>query len=309
MKKNLLYILAVILTAILIVANAPAQAKRPIGGGAKKPTAVTPTTGLLYKISGNGLKAPSYIFGTIHILCEKDMFPIDKLIAYIDRSQQLIMEIDMDDEAEMASLGGGILIPDGKTFTEYLTPEEIAKVDELIKSAIGVGVEQVKTIKPVMLESMIIANPKVLGCAPPASYELSFVKMAEVKQKPIVGLETVKFQSELLDKTPLEKQAKSLAKIAQDPQKAYDNFHRLMTVYKLQDSTALRAEMEKQTVGNKEFATELIDDRNKSWIPKLEKAMKQHSSFIAVGGGHLGGNAGVLKLLKTKGYFIQPIKL
>jgi uncharacterized protein len=27
---------------------------------------------LLWKISGNGLKKPSYLFGTIHMLCEDD---------------------------------------------------------------------------------------------------------------------------------------------------------------------------------------------------------------------------------------------
>jgi uncharacterized protein len=314
MKKSLVFTLASILSLFLAVLSTPAQTKKPVRSTGKKVVkaaskTAAATTGLLYQISGNGLKQPSYIFGTIHILCPNDMFPMDKLEDYIDESQQLVMEIDMDDEAQMSSLTGGIMIPDGKTFTQYLTPEEVTKVDELIKSALGVGVEQVKTIKPVMLESMIIANPKALGCSPPASYELSFLKTAQMKNKPIIGLETVKFQSELLDKTPLEKQAKGLAKIAQDPQKAYDNFHHLMDVYKLQDSAALHDELEKQTAESKDFAADMIDNRNKSWIPKLEKEMQARSSFIAVGGGHLGGDAGVLKLLKAQGYTIKPIKL
>jgi len=33
------------------------------------------------------------------------------------------------------------------------------------------------------------------------------------------------------------------------------------------------------------------------------------SSFIAVGGGHLGGKNGVVNLLKAKGYQVQTIKL
>jgi uncharacterized protein YbaP (TraB family) len=322
MKKSLIFTLAYILILFLAGLSAPAQtkkpvrspskkyAKKPVAKSAAKPAAMVSTAGgLLYQISGRGLKQPSYIFGTIHILCQKDMFSMDKLTGYIDHSQQVVMEIDMDDQAEMASITGGILIPGGKTFTEYLKPEEVAKVDELIKGALGVGIDQVKTIKPVMLESMIIANPKVLGCPTPSSYELSFIQIAKEKNKPIVGLETVKFQSELLDKTPLEKQAKGLAKIAQDPQKAYDNFHHLMDVYKLQDSAALHDELERQTAESKDFAADLIDNRNKSWISKLEKEMQAHSSFIAVGGGHLGGDAGVLKLLKAQGYTIKPIKL
>lgn len=37
------------------------------------------------------------------------------------------------------------------------------------------------------------------------------------------------------------------------------------------------------------FQVSLLDDRNKDWIPKIEKAVKEKSSFIAVGAGHFGG--------------------
>jgi uncharacterized protein YbaP (TraB family) len=53
----------------------------------------------------------------------------------------------------------------------------------------------------------------------------------------------------------------------------------------------------------------LLDDRNKDWIPKIEKAIGEKSSFIAVGGGHLGGKNGVVNLLRAKGYKVEAIKL
>ena len=34
---------------------------------------------LLWKISGNGLKKPSYVFGTIHAICAGDYFFTDKM--------------------------------------------------------------------------------------------------------------------------------------------------------------------------------------------------------------------------------------
>jgi len=36
--------------------------------------------------------------------------------------------------------------------------------------------------------------------------------------------------------------------------------------------------------------------------------MQEKSSFIAVGGAHLGGSTGVLALLKAEGYIVKPVK-
>ncbi len=313
MKRTLLFTPIIFLTVFLAFLNVPAQVKKPVEppvtSAPNGRTAQTVQNGMLYKISGKGLKKPSYIFGTIHIICPKDMFSMEKLAGFIDQTGQLVMELDMDDPVEMRLLRRGIVIPGGKALTEFLTPEEYAKVDELFKNTFGLSVEIVKTIKPVMLEAIIIASPKVLGCAPPASYETSFVQAAAEKKKPIIGLETTAFQSALLDKTPIDKQAKALYKIALDPQKTFDDFKNLMTAYKAQDITKLQAEVEKQTAENTEFADELLNKRNKAWIPKIEKAIKAKPSFIAVGGGHLGGDNGVIQLLKTRGYTVQAVKL
>ncbi len=307
--KKLLFPALVLITALSLTASGLlAQAKGP----AKPPLKPVPTDGLLYKISGKGLKKPSYIFGTIHVICPNDMFSMEKLTGFMDQTEQLIMEIDMDDPNEMQSFGSGILIPGGKAFTGLLTPEEYAKIDALTKSTLGVPVENVKNIKPVIVGMLVIATPKTMGCQALSSYELSFMQAAAAKKKPIVGLETVAFQSEVVGKMPLEQQVKRLYKIALDPQRSVDSLKKLLEIYKTQDANKLYNELERQSAESdegKEFARDLIDDRNKSWIPKIEKIIKEKPSFIAVGGGHLGGKAGVIKLLKAKGYIVQPVKL
>ena len=51
----------------------------------------------------------------------------------------------------------------------------------------------------------------------------------------------------------------------------------------------------------------LLDERNKKWIPKIETMAKDQSVFFGVGAGHLGGEDGVLNLLKQAGYRLTPI--
>ncbi len=98
--------------------------------------------------------------------------------------------------------------------------------------------------------------------------------------------------------------------MALDPQKAFGNFKKLIEIYKAQDSDSLYDSMMKQMIEENTLPVEvLLDERNKNWIPKIEKAINEKPSFIAVGGGHLGGKNGVLNLLKAKGYKVKAIRL
>src|SRR4029079_5518861 len=115
---------------------------------AQKPEPKADDSGLLFEISGNGLKKPSYIFGTFHILCPTDVMPMEKFAPYIDKSDQLIMELDMDDPAVTGSMMKGSMISDGRTLKDLLTAEQYAKVDAMLMNDLGLSAEAVKMLKP-----------------------------------------------------------------------------------------------------------------------------------------------------------------
>ena len=264
---------------------------------------------LLYEISGNDLKKPSYIFGTIHIICPNDMIASENFDKYIGATERIILELDFDDQAVMKSVGEAMYLPKGKTLADYYTAEQYAKVGELVKDTLGISIENVKNIHPLFLGTILTTSPKVLGCTPPGSYELSFVKTAAEQKKSIEGLETVEMELAAINSSPIEKQAESLYKIALDPQKSFAEFKKLIETYKLQNSDRIYEQMQKSFADDPSFQVNLLDDRNANWIPKIEKAVKEKPSFIAVGSGHLGGTAGVLNLLRKKGYKLKPIRL
>ena len=59
----------------------------------------------------------------------------------------------------------------------------------------------------------------------------------------------------------------------------------------------------------KKYQEQLLDNRNRNWIPIIEKMIKKKNTFIAIGAAHLGGPNGVLRLLEQKGYRLVPIHL
>ncbi len=275
--------------------------------GQQKESGNTPA--LLYELSGNGLEKPSYLFGTVHLICPDDMIPLKNLDNYINASDQLILELDFDDPAELRELMALVTPSKQENLAVFLTKRQFDKIDEMTRSYLGRPYSQLQNLSPIILQSMLLTSSKGIGCNPPGSYEITFMGAAAMKKMPIVGLETVADQMAALNKTPLKKQAEGIYEIAKDPEKYFDQFKLLIKTYKKQDSDALYEFVQDQMKKDPGFQVNLLDDRNKAWIPKIEAAIAEKPSFIAVGAAHLGGEHGLLNLLASKGFKLRAIRL
>ena len=166
---------------------------------------------LLWEISGNGLEKSSYLFGTIHITCDASLS--DEVKKAMDNTSQLVLEIDMDDPQMQMKMMRGMRMKEGKSLKDFLNDEEFAAVDSLFQKNMGMSVAMLQTVKPMLLNSMLI--PKLLDCAG-QSVESELMKIAKAQQEDINGLETIEYQLAVFDEIPYEDQAKELAKSAKD---------------------------------------------------------------------------------------------
>ena len=97
----------------------PASKSKP---AATKTSSETKT--LLWEVSGRGLKSPSYIFGTMHILCNEDAGISDNLNKIINSSEQIVFEIDLDDSQQMMNSIKFLRMNDGLKLTDLLNDKE-----------------------------------------------------------------------------------------------------------------------------------------------------------------------------------------
>jgi uncharacterized protein YbaP (TraB family) len=296
MKKKVLLLSALTFLLLLSLSDIQAQSKKSEIDSA-----------LLYEITGRDLKRPSYLFGTIHLICQKDMFPAEKLKSYLNQTEQLLLEFDMDDPATVQKAVKASMLPDGKTLKDYVTPEEYAKIDELFKDYLGVSFDVLQTYKPLVSRTYLLSSPKVLGCQPPTVYDNFLAQAAVAAKMPVIGLETVEQQIAVIDSEPLEKQIKALNEAVANPEKDFNDFKSLYQTYLTQNSDAVYKQIVSQMKADYDLK-KFLDERNLNWIPVIEKNMASKPSFVAVGGGHLGGKKGVVKLLRAKGYRLKPIR-
>ena len=90
---------------------------------------------LLWKISGNGLKESSYLFGTIHITCDATL--TDKVKTALDKTQQLCLELDMDDPAMQGEMMSNMMMKNGVTMKSLAKPEDFKAVDAFLTANVG----------------------------------------------------------------------------------------------------------------------------------------------------------------------------
>jgi uncharacterized protein YbaP (TraB family) len=260
---------------------------------------------LLWKVSGNGIEEPSYIFGTIHLICPQDYSMRDEIKNAFASVSQVYLELDFDDPQMMQKMMGMALLTNGKTAKDYLTDDEYLLLDAKFKSKIGVGMAQLQNMKPIMLLSMSYMS--MLSCQP-MSFETIFANMAIEQSKEVLGLETVEYQMGVFDEIPLDEQYDMIADMMRQEDKALNEFQDLVAVYKQEDIEGLLKLMEDSEWSMDDYVDAMINKRNKEWADKFDMIAKEKSTFFAVGAGHLGGKKGWLQLLKDKGYTVVPIR-
>lgn len=259
---------------------------------------------LLWKVSGQGLEKPSYLFGTIHLICKDQMFMNETIETLFKNSDLVLMELDMDEPNMMMNMAMKAMNPGMKNFSEYLSDEDKKLLDDYFKEAMGAGLAQVGMMKPFLLTAQIYT--KALPCTQPASYELTFVEMAKEAEKTIEGLETLDEQMGFIDSISMEDQIKLLLEAVKEEEEYKKLTTQMVDTYVKQDLDGLLRIMTEQP-DMEIYGEDLLDNRNHNWVPKLQELMKEKSLFVAVGAGHLPGEEGVIKLLQEEGYTVEPV--
>ena len=260
---------------------------------------------LLWKISGKGLKSPSYLFGTIHATCDATLDA--NTLKALDETKQLFLEIDMDDKAMPMQMMKYMKMNDDEKLSTLLSAEDFEIVDVFLKENMKMSAKMFDTFKPFMVSAMLM--PKLLDCKY-ASIESELMRVTKEQNEEVYGLEKVEEQMKVFDAIPYQTQADELLKTAKNGlEKDKVEFQKMMETYKSGDIEAMLVMMDdsdnKITSENKDV---LLNNRNKNWVPLIIKTAKEMPTFFGVGAGHLAGNEGVIKLLRKKGYSVEAVK-
>lgn len=267
-------------------------------------SAQTNEKSLLWKISGNGLEHDSYLYGTIHITCDATL--PQKVKTALDKTDQLCLELDMDDTNMQTEMMGGMMMKDGVTMQSLASKEDFKIVDTFLTKNLGFSAKMLNTLKPFMVSAMLY--PKMISCEM-QSVESELMKIAKKQKEETIGLETVTEQLNVFDAIPYQDQMNELVKTAKsDLDKDRNELNKMLELYKTEDIEALYAfTQQSENVLTSQFDDELLNSRNQNWIARMHKIAQNKATFFGVGAAHLGGEKGVINLLRKQGFTVEAI--
>lgn len=269
-----------------------------------------PENTLLWKISGKGLEKPSYLYGTIHLLCADDAGLSDNLKEAIRSAEEVYFEVDLDNIFEMLGAMSKMKMNGDTTLRDLLNETDYRKVKNYFEEKGSMlPFSLLETYKPMLAASTLEQGS--LPCDKTAMMEQVIMEEAKQHNKKIRGLETMAFQAGMLDSIPYRLQAAQLVSyIDKAGTDGGDDgeFAEMFQAYKEQNLKKLEDMLIASDAGISSFTDILLYRRNHNWVEKLQTLLPQKSLLIAVGAGHLPGEKGVIQLLRKEGYRVTPVE-
>ncbi len=257
---------------------------------------------LLWKIEGNGIEE-SYLFGTIHVLPQSEFNLQPKVTKAFEACKSLVMELDMSNPNMQTEMMKYATMNDDTTLDQLLSKGDYEKLSGMLKESTGMSIEMVNTLKPFIVSTLLLGR-YVEG--QPASFELTLTQMATQSERRIVGLETIESQMKIFDETPYISQAKDLSEMINDEEKMRRMYADMIRMYQKESPSALFDFTAAYLDDPKELNV-MLTQRNMSWIPLISELAKEEPRFFAVGAAHLGGEMGVINLLRREGFTVTPV--
>lgn len=270
---------------------------------------------LLWKISGNGLEKPSYIFGTHHMAPTSvlDSVPgFNDALASVDKVYgEMVMADAMSPESQQMMMMAAIA-PQDSTLNAVLSPAAIDSLNNILAKYLGpqMTAAALNPMKPAMV-STLLAAAQTQAAFP--QYNAAQQLDSEIQSrataigKEVGGLETMADQCQALFGGSILAQANDLMQAVRNDGIATDIVKQLANAYLAGDLQAMLDIMENPATGfNDEQADRMINRRNADWMRVLAGMLPAMSILIAVGAGHLPGDKGLISLLRREGYTVEP---
>ena len=261
---------------------------------------------LLWKIEGNGLKQPSYLFGTMHLIEKQYFYFPESLEKIVKKSDLLVMEIaGIPDQAKAMEY---LVLKEG-TFYDFFTPEQMDTILAWTKSKMMLDEKAFdltfSKFKPFVL---VQTATQMQFIGKTESYELTLQNIANKSKIKMEGLETIADQMKIFDDLTKTQQAEMVMEGIRDEVKSSEMNVRMQQIYRRQRIDSLYNMIHQEGGVLEKEQEAFLDNRNRNWIPKIKNYVSQGKTFIAVGAGHLGGENGVIRLLEKEGFTLTPVK-
>ncbi|QHT66257.1 TraB/GumN family protein [Rhodocytophaga rosea] len=262
---------------------------------------------LLWKISGNGLKKPSYLFGTMH-LKDKRVFDFsDSVLVKLDECPAFAMEI-LPDSIIRALFTRFLSTDTTDKLRQMLTSEEYELLDKRLQDEAGLSIGKLKSKQPWLINMILDKTVVVPRKGDKTTFLDAYLyRLARQQDKKLIGLEKLQDQTSPFDDyASLKEQVKTM-RTKLDKSYEAKFLENMIKMYHSGDVDKLYATIyPNSTFDQRRY--KVLTVRNIAMVERLTAHIREQATFTAVGAAHLPGDDGMIKLLQKKGFTLTPVK-
>ena len=264
-------------------------------------------------------KAPFYLVGSIHALSKSDYpLPSPYEVALRD-SRRFVFEFDPNRHAEFEKkFEAAAKYPPGQDIRSKIDPELLAWLRQNILN-VKTDPRRGKGAQVASFDSELRYKPWWIAqhLAGPASYSKSsashgldnyFVDRAKTAGKEIRGLESVDEHVAVMGGMSDRDGEFMLLEALTQPKDGAKEFSRMYKAWRRGDTNALWTGDARLRNQAPRIAARLVDDRNVTWVSRIEAELKTGKPTAIVAGAlHFAGPRSVIALLQKRGYKIEQL--
>ena len=291
--------LLVALVALLALGTAHAQDER---------------RGFLYEIR-KGTQT-SLLFGTIHV-GRPEFYPLPaSRLSRLSRVDALVLEADVTDVARAATATQKFaMYGQGEDGLDKRLPPDTLKRAEAVLARNGLDPRPMLRLKPWMLGSVLaLFEAAQAGYVQGLAAESYLTRLAKSDNRPILEFEGIEQQFSFFENAPWSTQVAFLdeALKAVESNAARRDINRIVQAWETADRPArerLLSEMQAQTTVGARFTVDtILLGRHPAMVRRIETLMADGRNYLfAVGALHLVGPAGLVEMLRARGYTVTEL--
>ncbi len=259
----------------------------------------------------------SYLYGTLHVGKLEWVFPGPQVMAALQSSEVLALELDLQDPKVMAELTQAMA---RQTDAEPLPPSLMRRLRAQVRAACLPDATQqqlLDQLSPQMaLTTLVVLSARHEGLKADYAADLMLSRLGHQAGKQVISLEDPASQIALLSAESPQAQREGLAQGLQslEDRSAQRGMRRVARMWADSRFDELQRYAEwcecMDTAEQRSAMKKMLDDRN---IPMAQRIDRLHESgktvFAAVGSLHLVGPVGLPALLARRGYEVDRINV
>src|SRR5215469_3422027 len=263
---------------------------------------------LLWEITGNGLKKPSYLFGTMHVSSKLVFHLSDSFYLDIRNADVVALELDpqlwQDQLFRFENLQSNLRFYTQGAPNDFINEQSfrLDKYEDQLKSALS--------DEPTVINGLLYRTYRSQADFEEDTYlDLYIYQTGRKLGKQATGVENY-FQTERLIMEAAQDMMKDKRKRAPDTdgESAYDIERKTQEAYRKGDLDLLDS-LERLMEPSESYMEKFLYRRNEIQAASIDSIVQRHSLFVGVGAAHLPGKRGVIELLRKKGYTLRPVMM